>query len=278
MPGIWRLVNTGYRSGAENMAIDEAILLSIAQGEAPPTIRFYGWSPACLSIGYSQDWVQAVNEEACAELGVDCVRRPTGGRAVLHEHEVTYAVVVPEGHRLLPKGVTESYRVLSQGILRGLQSLGVPAQMASGHNQRKKQGTAACFDATSWYELVVDGRKLVGSAQMRRGGVILQHGSILVRFDPRKLLYVLYGKQHSGKANLVQGLAATAVSLGEVLERQVGFTEVANALSAGWEETLAISLVALELTKAERQLAAQLVQEKYGCEEWNVTRVKPRVV
>lgn len=277
MPENWRLLNTGFRTGAENMAIDEAIMQAVADGAAPPTIRFYGWSPPCLSLGYFQDREKAVDLEACELLGVDCVRRPTGGRAVLHEHEVTYAVIVPEAHPLMPKGVTESYRVLSQGILWGLRDLGCAAELSQGKKERDRSLSAACFDAASWYELVVEGKKLVGSAQMRQNKVILQHGSLLLRFDPAKLVYLLFGEKNFHKLSLIQGLTNTVAALEEVLGREVSFDEVVDALSMGWEETLGITLVAAELTPQERQQSAQLTMEKYSQEAWNAHRNRQAV-
>lgn len=273
MVGQWRLLNTGYRTGAQNMAIDEALLRQVAAGRSQPVVRFYGWSPPCVSLGYFQDTRKAVNLEACLELGVDYVRRPTGGRAVLHEHEVTYSLVVPGEH--LPKGVTESYRFLSEGILRGLQDLGVPAKMVPG---KKGSGpaSAACFDAASWYEIAVDGRKLVGSAQVRQEGVVLQHGSILLRFDPERLAYLLSGDQ-AAASRLIQLLTESVADLEGVLGRRVEFSEVAAALSVGWEKTLGITLVPSVLTAEEEKLAQVLIQEKYGREEWNANRVKRRV-
>lgn len=270
----WRLLNTGVRTGAENMAIDEVLLNQVAQGQSPPIIRFYGWSPPCISLGHFQDRGRAVSLEACRELGVDCVRRPTGGRAVLHEHEVTYALILPEHYYLLPGGVTDSYRVLSQGILQGLRLLGVPAEMVPGQRNKPAISSAACFDATSSYEIAVAGRKLVGSAQLRKYGVVLQHGSILLRFDANRLVYLLTGRANP---QLAQALQNSVADLHTILGREVSFAEVVAALSRGWQETLKISLISSKLSNTERRLANDLAVNKYSSEDWNAHRARRAV-
>jgi len=190
--GAWRLIiEERPRTGAENMAIDEALMLVHAEGKSAPALRFYRWDPPAVSLGYFQDPRTEVDREACRQAGVDIVRRPTGGRAVLHEHETTYSVVVSSD--LLPGSVVETYRRLAAGLVAGLRSLGYEAELAP---ERATPGGAdspdgACFEVPSSYEIVVGGRKVVGSAQVRRRGVILQHGSILKRLQPERLARVL---------------------------------------------------------------------------------------
>ena len=199
----WRLLNTGHADGATNMAVDEAILLAVAQGKAPPTLRFYGWQPPCLSIGYNQS-AGEVDVERCRERGVDFVRRPTGGRAVLHADELTYSVVAPQDEPRVAGGVIESYRRLSQGLIAGLRALGVGAVQAeewtpqlAAVGARASSGVrqigdgekpAACFHVPSAYEIAVGGRKLVGSAQVRRRGCVLQHGALPLVGDVARIL------------------------------------------------------------------------------------------
>src|ERR1700682_1208430 len=179
----WRLLIDPPGPGAWNMAVDEVLLDGVAASSAPPTLRFYEWAPPCLSLGYFQPFA-VVDVAACRSLGVDVVRRPTGGRAILHDRELTYSVALPL--RLLGSdgGVLPSYHRLSLALERGLNQLGVPVVLAPK--------TAAlpfmdhgpvCFDRPSAHEILLDGRKLVGSAQVRRATAILQHGSILL--EPR---------------------------------------------------------------------------------------------
>lgn len=183
----WRLLFDQPSHAAWNMAADEAMLVALSNGEILPTLRFYGWNPPAVSIGYFQKLNTEIDIAACAEQGIDVVRRLTGGRAVLHEAELTYSLVVREDTPNIPTSVTESYLFFSRAIVAGLQQLGVTAQMQQPEPQRRQirsVSSAACFDAPSHYEITVGGRKLVGSAQVRRDGVLLQHGSILLTLYP----------------------------------------------------------------------------------------------
>src|SRR5216684_7091332 len=179
----WRLLTDPPATGAWNMAVDEALLDGVAAGIAPPTLRFYQWAPPCLSLGYFQPF-DVVDVAGCAALGVDVVRRPTGGRAILHDRELTYSMALPASVLGHDGGVLPSYYRLSLALQDGLQRLGVGSTLApeSAGGGSPVHGPV-CFDRPSAYEILLQGRKLVGSAQMRRGGGILQHGSILI--EPR---------------------------------------------------------------------------------------------
>lgn len=175
MSVTWRFVNTGFASPAENMAIDEAIVIAHSKGEVPPTLRFYQWNPPTLSLGYFQKAKEEIDFEALERHQLGFVRRPTGGRAVLHDQELTYSMVVSEDYPGMPQSVVEAYRVLSQGLLYGFRRLELQAEMVSLASEEEKakyatMGSAACFDSPSWYELIVEGRKVAGSAQTRQRG------------------------------------------------------------------------------------------------------------
>src|SRR5690606_18215687 len=149
MGETWRLVRSGHLTGARNMANDEAVIESVAAG-GPPTLRFYGWEPAAISLGYFQDFDSEVDEAACQSLGIDIVRRLTGGRAILHDVEVTYSLVISEAHPLIPRSITESYRVISEGLVRGLELLGLEAKMTVPPRRARGSplgSSPACFDA-----------------------------------------------------------------------------------------------------------------------------------
>ena len=167
------------------MAIDEAIAVAHGRGEVPPTLRFYGWNPPAVSIGYFQSMLEEVDLDAVRAGGYGYVRRPTGGRLIFHHMELTYSVVIRE--ELLPGGVVETYREISQGLLAGMAELGAPAELSGGDRDPRRADPdgfhTACFDTASAYELQIGGRKVAGSAQTRRDGVILQHGSILLDID-----------------------------------------------------------------------------------------------
>lgn len=272
----WRLLASGYADGATNMAVDEAIQRAHAAGQVPPTLRFYGWRPPCLSLGYFQA-AEQVDLARCRERGVGFVRRPTGGRAILHDRELTYSVVTRESDPRVAGGVVESYRRISAGLVAGLRRLGVPVETAPPvqANERAKSANAACFDVPSDYELTVEGRKLVGSAQTRRMGTILQHGSLLLAVDCRAIYDLFVFSSEEMRARLVRDLEKRVAALADVLGREVSFLEVADALAAGFAEALELELVPGELTPVERDLAEQLRAAKYATDEWNLRRQSP---
>jgi lipoyl(octanoyl) transferase len=277
----WRLIRSGACSPAENMAVDEAILLEHAEGRVPPTVRFYGWNPATMSIGYFQKAETEVDVEGAVSKGYGFVRRPTGGRAVLHDAELTYSIVVSEDYPGIPKSVTEAYRVLSEGLRLGFTRLGLEAEMTELSEDKKEAyaaapASAACFDSPSWYELVVEGRKVAGSAQMRHRGAVLQHGSILLELDTEALFGLLKFRSEEVRSRLAASFERKAVAVNPLL-RALGRTEVSysdaeSAFIAGMEEGLGIRLVEGSLTPEERDLADRLVRDKYQSEEWNLKR------
>lgn len=267
----WRLLVDGVADGFTNMAVDEAILEAYAAGEAPPTLRFYRWEPACLSIGYFQRAAREVDTDACRRLGVDWVRRPTGGRAILHDREVTYSVVAGEDDPLVSGSIRESYRKISTALVAGLRRLGVAAEMAPAGLRGPGLGSAACFDAPSDYEVTVDGRKLIGSAQVRRGGALLQHGAILLEVDVERQAEVLQPPPGMTKARLAALLRPRLVSLREALGREVRPEALVEALCEGFQEAWGISLEAGELTPWERARLPTL-RARYRSTEWNFRR------
>ncbi len=266
----WRLINFGYSDGAMNMAIDEAVSQTMVEGVVPPTLRFYGWRPPCLSLGYAQK-ASEVEWDVCGSLGVDVVRRPTGGRAILHDQEVTYSVIAPEENPLVSGTILQSYLKLSQGLLRGLRKLGIEAEMVS-HKDLDELGTSACFDSPSFYEMVVGGRKTVGSAQTRKNGVLLQHGSIILDIDADMLFSVLSFRNEEVRNRMKQAFRSKACSLQDAAGRKLDYQEVSEAIASGFCEALGITLVEGKLTPAEIALARKLAETKYGSDEWNRKR------
>ncbi|MER2260178.1 MAG: lipoate--protein ligase family protein, partial [Priestia megaterium] len=217
MKAKWRFIDSNNRSPYYNMALDEALLEWHSKGEIPPTIRFYGWNPPTLSIGYFQKAEKEINFDKVKELGLGFVRRPTGGRGVLHDEELTYSVIVSEEYPNMPKTVTEAYRVISEGLLEGFRSLGLEAYFAIPRSEEEKNSlknprSSVCFDAPSWYELVVEGRKIAGSAQTRQKGVILQHGSILLEIDEDKLFSVFNYPNDRVKERMQRAFRSKAVA------------------------------------------------------------------
>jgi lipoate-protein ligase A len=176
----WALRVEGAAPGEANMARDLALAEAVAAGRCPPTLRLYGWGPPAVSIGRHQDPERACDPGACRAAGWDVVRRPTGGRAVLHAaDEVTYAVAVPLA--LAPAGVQAAYAWIGAALVAAYRHLGLPAELSRGRQLTDRTG--ACFDAPAAHEVVCQGRKIAGSAQLRHGGFLLQHGSLPLRVD-----------------------------------------------------------------------------------------------
>ncbi|MFD2670587.1 lipoate--protein ligase family protein [Marinicrinis sediminis] len=277
----WRFIDTGAQSPAMNMAIDEAILTAHAEGKVPPTLRFYGWNPATLSIGYFQKAEEEVDFSEVERQGIGFVRRATGGRAVLHDQELTYSIIVSEKAPGIPKTVNEAYRVLSMGLLHGFRLLQLDAEMVNLSSSDDKgkyaaASSAACFDSPSWYELVVEGRKIAGSAQTRQKGVVLQHGSILLDMDVDQLFSLLKFPSERVKERLMRSFNSKAVAINDI-KSQIGqppatMAELRTAFRRGYEEGMGLQLTPSELTPYEMELAEQLASEKYGSTEWNRKR------
>ncbi|HHY37734.1 MAG TPA: lipoate--protein ligase family protein [Clostridia bacterium] len=269
----WRLIVSKPASGAWNMAVDEAIMTAYSRGFVLPTLRLYAWKPPCVSVGYFQKTEMEVDMDACRREGVDVVRRATGGRAVLHEDEVTYSVIV--GEDVLPGSVLETYMVLSRGLLEGLRVLGINAELAPGRPSRSasRGSTSACFDAPSFYEIVVDGKKAVGSAQTRKGGVILQHGSIPTVFDAAKVSRLLKCKDETERKKIERILQKKAIGLYEALGREVPLASIMDAVAEGFRRGLHLRLVEQSLTPLEEEIARDLYEKKYSTPEWNEKRI-----
>ncbi|ASV69033.1 biotin/lipoate A/B protein ligase family protein [Cytobacillus sp. FSL W7-1323] len=274
---VWRFIHSGMGSPSFNMALDEALLDWNSEGKMPPVIRFYGWNPATLSIGYFQKVDKEIKLEAVKENGLGFVRRPTGGRGVLHEHELTYSVIVPEEHPQMPKTVTEAYRVISEGVLRGFQQLGLEAYFAVPRSKEEKEmlknpRSSVCFDAPSWYELVVEGRKVAGSAQTRQKGVILQHGSILLDLDEDKLFSLFKYSNDRVKERMQRAFSSKAVAINELTDRKITYEDAVVAFKKGFEEGLDIILEPYELNAEEITYVEKLAKERYENDEWTFKR------
>ncbi|WP_413382381.1 biotin/lipoate A/B protein ligase family protein [Alkalihalobacillus sp. 1P02AB] len=270
----WRFINSGKCSPAYNMALDEALLEWHSKGLIPPTIRFYGWNPATLSIGYFQKVEKEINMDAVKEYGYGFVRRPTGGRGVLHDKELTYSVIVSEGHPEMPPTVTEAYRVISEGILEGFRTVGLDAYFAVPRTDEEKEAlknprSAVCFDAPSWYELVVEGRKVAGSAQTRQKGVILQHGSIILDIDEDKLFDLFKYSSDRLRERMQRNFKNKAVAINTLREEALTIEEAVDAFKVGFEKGLNIHLEEYTLSEEEEAYVNRIAKERYEADEWN---------
>jgi len=247
-----RFIEAGAGPGAENMALDQAILEAHSAGEAPPTLRVYTWRPPAVSLGRFQRAESSVDLEQCGALGVDVVRRPTGGRAILHtEEEVTFSITVSEA-RLGTKGVMESYRALAGGLVRGLRRLGLDARLversAPAANPTMAQDPA-CFAVKARCDLVVGSAKLLGSAQVQRHGFILQQNSLPLRL-PLESWQKVFRRQDR---------PPEAAGLWEAAGRRVSYAETAEALREGLAESCGVDVEATGPSESERNRAQALL-------------------
>lgn len=252
------------------MALDEALLQAVARGDSLPVLRLYRWRPATVTLGYGQSAARDVDLEICRRAGLDVVRRSTGGRAVLHDREVTYAVIAPLASGLFAGSVLDCYRVIAEVLQQALVQLGLPAQLVPGKPRggRPNVMKAVCFSAPSQYELVIEGRKVAGSAQKRHGQAFLQHGSIPLEMDLDLL----------GKALKVDADSAAADSLQSVgwlnhwSVRPLAVAEVEKVLTGVFASHLRINWQNAEPTAAELQQCRRLHDEKFANPDWNLKR------
>ena len=268
----WRFVDTGAHDAASNMALDEALLMMHEAGTAPPTLRVYGWCQPTLSLGYAQNTQQEVDLAACHAQGVAVIRRPTGGRAVLHDQEVTYSVVMPVALTDGPPTITEHYRRIGMALAAALQALGLPVHLARPQRRAvptRTPASPACFAALSRYELSVAGKKMVGSAQKRAQRALLQHGSIPLWMDRQRLFQCLQVPPEQ-RAALVQAASTTMAAVNEVAAQPVAPVALHAALRQGFGVTFGVELIEMPIAPEEWRLAQHLRATKYATDAWNL--------
>jgi lipoyl(octanoyl) transferase len=268
----WRLLDSGPADGFTNMAVDEAILESHAAAGGPSTVRFYTWSPPAVSLGYGQSLASDIDPAMCQVLGIDVVRRPTGGRAVLHDHEITYSIVIRADDPRAASGILAVYLMVSRALIRGLSLLGISAELLPprrGVPALSEPVNPVCFAVPASYEVAVGGRKIIGSAQRRRHGVVMQHGSIPIAWDidtMRAVFGVAPRNGPSARGELAYNTSMT--SLQEAGGQNYEYAEVVTALTRGIAETWEVELIPGQLTAAERQLSTHLRDTKYRSKAW----------
>jgi lipoate-protein ligase A len=257
----WRLLISAETDGATNMAKDEAMLRAVGIGLVPPTLRLYAWAPPCLSLGRGQSGAE-VDRAACSRDGVDIVRRPTGGRAILHTDELTYSVIAPIDEPRLAGDIISSYRRLSLALLAGLKQLKVNAE-AREMERATSNLNPVCFEVPSHYELTTDdGRKLVGSAQMRTSDAVLQHGTLPLVGDVARICRYLVD------APPQERVRARATTVEQALGRPVSWHEATQGMIAGFRSALNLMFVRGRLMPEEREWLVDLRSKKYASDEW----------
>ncbi len=246
----FRMVPFRYFTAAMNMAIDEAILDGLREGTSPPTIRFYGWDPSAVSIGRFQGLEYEVNLAACRQAGVDVVRRITGGGAVYHDRdgEVTYSILGPAA--LFPERIPDSYRFICDDVIYALQLLEIPAEFAPIN------------------DIMVEGRKISGNAQTRRGGLFLQHGTVLYQVDVEKMFALLSVSPAKISDKLIRSVKKRVTSVCEY--RPVTMGALAEAMQTAFSRDRAA--VMGDYSPLELERAQKFAEEKYGTMAWNALR------
>lgn len=252
----WRLLKTGYSSAALNMGIDQAVLEARSRDESPCTLRVYEWRPSAISIGYFQSMNEEVDVPVCDEMGVDLVRRITGGGAVYHDEkgEVTYSIIFKEGDLDLPERVQDAYGPLCQGIVDGLKELDMNAEFKPIN------------------DITVAGKKISGNAQTRKMGCILQHGTLLYDVDARTMFKLLLVPNEKIRDKMIAGVEERVTSIRHETGNKASIEDVEDALIEGFSSALGIELKPGELTEKEMARAEEVAREKYGSKKWNFKR------
>jgi len=269
LPPIWRVIKSPPASAEYNMALDEAFLFSTSQFLSPPTLRLYSWHPPAISIGYAQK-INDVDPSALAKNQWGLVRRPTGGKAILHIDELTYSITAPLNDPIMAGSLLESYRRISAALQKSLEFLGIStsADHQYSNESGQKNIDAVCFKTPSNYEITWKGKKLIGSAQARKAGGVLQHGSLPLFGDLARITKVLNYASQNDRDTAAQQTLDRAVTLEEAAGHPITWEQVSEALIAGFSSQFGIQLMLDEPTQNELAEAEKLVQTKYASSSW----------
>jgi len=268
MHKTWRLIDMGSFDAAYNMAIDEAIALSVRQSQAPPTLRLYGWTQPSVSLGCFQK-TNDVDLVYCMSQHIPVIRRPTGGRAIFHGDEITYSFITLTTSGLFSKGLLDSYRKLSEAFSRAFVICGMnpPHKLIMNRkrsNRRAQQHNPLCFASTSYGEMTVNGKKIIGSAQKRWRDVLLQQGCIPVKLDKEEMSKIFRGKAQKTLDTMFVGLIE--------LISDLNIETLKTSIRIAFEETFHVKLISSCPSDDEIALAEKLKAEKYQTPQWNYRR------
>ena len=265
---LWRLIQSSPASGGWNMALDEAILEAVGRGESLPTLRFYAWDPPCISLGVAQP-IRDVDLKRLRMKRWDLVRRSTGGRAILHTDELTYAVIAPIDNPHLAGGVLDSYRHLSAGLVTGLQHMGMSVEIEPEKQlTEEERGNPVCFQAPSAYEITVEQMKLIGSAQVRRRYGILQHGTLPLKGDITRICEVLQFGSEEDRTSAADALRERAATVDDLLGTPLSWEMAAKAMSEGFHQALDLRLNLGDPSPAELTRAEELQSDRFANSQW----------
>ncbi len=266
---MFRLIDTKENNGTFNMAIDEALLIAQAKYGSSPVLRVYKFVPPTLSIGYFQSATKEVDFENLIKKGYGFVRRPTGGKAVLHDRELTYSITIAYPHRILKMNLLDSFHYLSTGIIKAIDYLGGNAYFSK--KEEKNFSNPSCFASPTFSDILLNGKKVVGSAQMRNKIGLLQHGSIIYEVDIRDI-FECFNLEEKTRQRLIEEGQNKITSLSQELKRKITFEDVKINLIKGMQEILNEEIVESNLTSMELEIAYNLYKNKYNTKEWNFKR------
>lgn len=264
---LWRLLIHDKKDPYYNMAVDEAISKSVAEGLSYPTLRFYLWEPATLSLGYFQKFEKEIDEEFCLNNNIGLVRRITGGRAVLHDDEITYSVAIPSNNPLYEKNLIESYKLIAEALAEGLKILNLNPSF-SYKKLPNEHTSAVCFDAPSIYEITIDGKKIIGSAQKRFQNSFLQHGSIPFSIDLDKLFNCFKFESIELKERLKNSFLSKATAINFESKKPISTDEAIDAFIEGFRRILNVEFVHQDLSDFEKKIIEENLYEKYKSIQW----------
>lgn len=264
----WRLLVTEPTLGAWNMALDEAILESVSSKLSLPTIRLFFWQPPCISLGHAQS-CKNLDLESIEKHNWSIVRRPTGGKAILHTDEITYSVIAPTDDVRVKGAILDSYRSIARVLLETLKCLGIQANADNVYaGDQASRHKPVCFETPSNYEITVNGKKIIGSAQMRRSEVVLQHGAIPIFGDLTRINDAILWESKEKHQEANQRLLSHATTLEQILGKVISFKNVQKAFIDCFEGHWNISLADQEPTQSEIFRALILKKEKYENPDW----------
>lgn len=249
------------------MAVDEAVLEHVGRGQSLPTLRLYAWNPACLSLGYAQPFAD-VDLSRLQQRGWDVVRRPTGGRAILHTDELTYSITAPASEPVVAGSVLESYNRLAGALSAAVRSLGIGVETKGTDYVDHNSANPVCFEVQSSHEITAAGKKLIGSAQARRKEGVLQHGSLPLTGDLARITEVLVFRSPAERIAAARRLLARATTAESALGSPVSWHAAAAAFSAAFEQVLGLRLERGPLSDDEAMRADELVSERYDHPHW----------
>ncbi|MXW06039.1 MAG: lipoate--protein ligase family protein [Gemmatimonadetes bacterium] len=267
-----RVLSTPGCSAAYNMAVDEVLMDACRRDAEMLTLRVYSWHPPAVSIGYGQDAEKEIDPGQCERYGIDLVRRITGGRAVLHDQELTYSLVAPESHPALEGRSGVLLRAVSEALVETLKHFDIPAEPAMEGRCGSGGNDDVCFTATGRYEITVAGRKLAGSAQRRSRGVVLQHGSVLLGRGHRRLALLMPAHEPERRETIARLLNHRTVSVAELIPDLPTFEEWTDRLSRSMLDRLNVEGRTDVLDAEERRMAESLVRTRYANAHWTYRR------